>query len=112
MVPACGTEFQISWHAGDFADLTSVVATRSRWPEAIIGRLCMGMESAPLAEPTGDAHAGFIGGQDFVPEIAGHEADEGAHPWLDEFEGSGFLAGTGPEFQFPAVSGLPVFIEI
>ncbi len=61
------------------------------------------MRLSALAEPAGDAHAGLVRGEDFVPKLAGHEADQRAEAWLDELEGAGFLARLGPDFQLAAV---------
>lgn len=67
---------------------------------------------SPLPKPTGDAHAGFEGGEDFVPEVSGEKADERAHAGFDEFEWAVFSLGGGPEFEFSAVAGSPGFVEI
>lgn len=65
-----------------------------------------------MTKPTGNTHACFGRWQDFVPEVSGHEADDGSHAGFDQDEGAGFIPWRCPQLELAAVSGLPVRIEV
>ena len=47
-----------------------------------------------------------------MPVVARREADQRAHTGFYQLERAVLGTNLGPEFQFSAVTGLPVFIEI